>query len=100
MSSNGEKKRRSDNQGSNERSGKKVKSNHENGNNGDRDTEKMTKKVDPLEQNGLYAAEMFAAHVARQHVLSCIVISEWIKYCTHIDELTAPGRRYDIYMVF
>ena len=99
MSSNGEKKRRSDNQGSNERSGKKVKSNHENGNNGDRDTEKMTKKVDPLEQNGLYAVEI-AAHAACQHVLSCIVISKWIKYCTPIDELTTPGRQYDIYMVF
>jgi len=34
--------------------------------------DKVTKKIDPMEQNGLYAAEIFATHVARQHVLSFV----------------------------
>jgi len=100
MNSNGGNKRPSDSQGSNERGSKRIKSNTENSNTEHLDTEKLAKKIDPMEQNGLYAAEMFAAHVARQHVLSCVVNSRWIKYCSHIDELTTLVRRYDIYMVF
>ncbi|KAG2132299.1 uncharacterized protein EDB93DRAFT_1309956 [Suillus bovinus] len=34
---------------------------------------KEPKKIPPVVQNGLYAAEMFAAHTARQHVISFIV---------------------------
>jgi len=76
MGDNGEKKRPSDDQDSNEHSGKRIKIDHESSNHEGCDTEKMTRKFDSM---GLYAAEMFAAHVARQHVLSCVVNSKWFK---------------------
>ncbi|KAG2159495.1 uncharacterized protein EDB93DRAFT_1245290 [Suillus bovinus] len=39
---------------------------------------KKSKKLHPIIQNGLYAAEMFAAHTARQHVISFIVNNDII----------------------
>ncbi|KAG2337730.1 hypothetical protein BDR05DRAFT_1045369 [Suillus weaverae] len=40
--------------------------------------EKEPKKIHPIVQNGLYVAEMFAAHIARQHVISFIVNNDII----------------------
>ncbi|KIK32859.1 hypothetical protein CY34DRAFT_814033 [Suillus luteus UH-Slu-Lm8-n1] len=39
---------------------------------------KEPKKLNAIVQNGLYAAEMFAAHIARQHVISFIVNNDII----------------------
>jgi hypothetical protein len=75
------KKRTSENLGSSEPTSKRVRSNNEDPNN-----EKLPKKTDPLEQNGMYAAEMFAAHVARQYVISCVVDSKSMRH-----------RRYTVY---
>ena len=62
-------KRPSDNAPPNQLESKRVKSNKEKS---DVDDEKE-KKIDPIVQNGLYAAEMFAPHIARRHVISFIV---------------------------
>jgi hypothetical protein len=67
------KKRTSDNVDSNERSNKRAKSNNEN-----RNVEDEAEKPHPAVQNGLYVAEMFAAHIARQHVISCVVMSKYL----------------------
>jgi hypothetical protein len=48
------------------------------GNNDNQDEEKEPKKIHPIVQNGLYVAEMFAAHIARQHVISFIVNNDCI----------------------
>jgi len=70
LKNKGDKKRPSDHLRSNEPSSKRSKSNNEN--NGD-EKEKEPKKIHPNVQNGLYVAEMFAAHTARQHVISYVV---------------------------
>ncbi|KAG1805113.1 uncharacterized protein HD556DRAFT_1437275 [Suillus plorans] len=44
----------------------------------DRTEEKEPIKPHPIVQNGLYVAEMFAAHIARQHVISFIVNNDYI----------------------
>ncbi|KAG1787204.1 uncharacterized protein HD556DRAFT_1503681 [Suillus plorans] len=48
------------------------------GNNENETEEKDPKKPHPVVQNGLYVAEMFAAHIARQHVISLIVNNDHI----------------------
>ncbi|KAG1793252.1 uncharacterized protein HD556DRAFT_513768 [Suillus plorans] len=48
------------------------------GNNEDRTEEDEPTKPPPIVQNGLYVAEMFAAHIARQHVISFIVNNDCI----------------------
>ncbi|KAG1901817.1 uncharacterized protein F5891DRAFT_1277565 [Suillus fuscotomentosus] len=48
------------------------------GNNEDRTEEDDPAKPPPIVQNGLYVAEMFAAHIARQHVISFIVNNDYI----------------------
>ncbi|KAG1901769.1 uncharacterized protein F5891DRAFT_1144295 [Suillus fuscotomentosus] len=48
------------------------------GNNEDRTEEDDPTKPPPIVQNGLYVAEMFAAHIARQHVISFIVNNDYI----------------------
>ncbi|KAG2363911.1 hypothetical protein BDR07DRAFT_1402782 [Suillus spraguei] len=40
--------------------------------------EMQSTKPHPIVQNGLYAAEMFAAHIARQHVVSFIINNDYI----------------------
>ncbi|KAG2339967.1 hypothetical protein BDR05DRAFT_991741 [Suillus weaverae] len=40
--------------------------------------ERDPRKPHPAVQNGLYVAEMFAAHIARQHVISFIVNNDYI----------------------
>ncbi|KAG2121601.1 hypothetical protein DEU56DRAFT_833995 [Suillus clintonianus] len=49
----------------------------DNGNENEKKEEKKEKK-NPIIQNGLYVAEMFAAHVARLHVISFIVKNDII----------------------
>jgi hypothetical protein len=39
---------------------------------------KESQKIHPALQNGLYAAELFAAHIARQSVITYIVESKWM----------------------
>ncbi|KAG1720577.1 uncharacterized protein EDB91DRAFT_1230992 [Suillus paluster] len=63
-----EKKRSSNHLPSNEPASKRAKSNNETG-----IEEKEPKKLPPNVQNGMYVAEMFAANIARQHVISCVV---------------------------
>ncbi|KAG1793255.1 uncharacterized protein HD556DRAFT_1270987 [Suillus plorans] len=48
------------------------------GNNEDRTEEDEPTKIPAIVQNGLYIAEMFAAHIARQHVISFIVNNDYI----------------------
>ncbi|KAG2127931.1 uncharacterized protein EDB93DRAFT_1340893 [Suillus bovinus] len=50
------------------------------GNNENRTEETEPRKLHPIVQNGLYVAEMFAAHIARQHVISLIVNND----CIHV----------------
>jgi hypothetical protein len=47
----------------------------------DQNEEKEPKKIHAIVQNGLYVAEMFAAHIARQHVISFIVNSKFLGCC-------------------
>ncbi|KAG0698935.1 hypothetical protein DFH29DRAFT_834252 [Suillus ampliporus] len=68
LKSKGDKKRTSDHLRSSEPRSKRPKSNNENKGN-----EKEPKKIHPIVQNGLYVAEMFAAHMARLHVISFVV---------------------------
>ncbi|KAG2036609.1 hypothetical protein BDR03DRAFT_921315 [Suillus americanus] len=44
----------------------------------DKKKKKELRKLHPVVQNGLYVAEMFAAHTARQHVISFIVNNDII----------------------
>ncbi|KAG2346936.1 hypothetical protein BDR05DRAFT_759322 [Suillus weaverae] len=48
------------------------------GNSENQTKEKEPRKPHPVVQNGLYVAEMFAAHIARQHVISFIVNNDYI----------------------
>ena len=73
-SSTGANKRTSDNSDQ-PTSNKRLKGNNENPNN------EKSKITDPMAQNGMYAAEMFAADVARQHVISCLVNSKSLMAC-------------------
>ena len=67
----GDKKRTSDNlDSSNEPNSKRLKSNNE------KPKDEEEPKDHPVVQNGLYAAEMMAAHVARQNVISSIIKSK------------------------
>ena len=43
---------------------------------------KEPKKLHPVVQNGLYVAEMFAAHIARQNVISFVVDGELRRCCS------------------
>jgi hypothetical protein len=62
-------KRPSDSTPPNQPESKRARSNKEKP---DVDDEKE-KAIDPIVQNGLYAAEMFAPHIARRHVISFLV---------------------------
>ncbi|KAG0700633.1 hypothetical protein DFH29DRAFT_613654 [Suillus ampliporus] len=55
--------------------------------------EKEPKKLHPIVQNGLYAAEMFAAHIARLHVISSIVMNDiiYIWYFDRQDVIQCSG---------
>lgn len=71
-------KRGSDNLGSNEPPNiKRHKQDKEEKGEGEEGI-KEPKKLNAIVQNGLYAAEMFAAHIARQHVISFIVNNDII----------------------
>jgi hypothetical protein len=48
------------------------------GNDDNQFEEKESTKPHPIVQNGLYVAEMFAAHIARQHVISFLVNNDLI----------------------
>ncbi|KAG1902515.1 uncharacterized protein F5891DRAFT_978432 [Suillus fuscotomentosus] len=48
------------------------------GNNEDRTEEDDPAKPPPIVQNGLYIAEMFMAHIMRQHIISFIVNNNYI----------------------
>ncbi|KAG1730177.1 hypothetical protein EDB19DRAFT_1913000 [Suillus lakei] len=48
------------------------------GNNENQTENKEPKTTHPVVQNGLYVAEMFAAHIARLHVISFIVNNDYI----------------------
>jgi len=63
-------KRPSDNAPPNQPETKRARSNKEKPDDNDDEKEK---KIHPIVQNGLYAAEMFAPHIARRHVISFIV---------------------------
>ena len=67
-------KRPHDGQPSNEARSKRTKSNNE------PPMEEEPEKLHPNVQNGLYVAEMFAAHIARQSVISCVIMSKSFKY--------------------
>ena len=62
--------RPSDNAPPNQPESKRAKSNKEKP---DDDDDEEEKKIHPIVQNGLYAAEMFAPHIARRHVISLVV---------------------------
>jgi hypothetical protein len=64
-------KRPSDNAHPNQPESKRAKSNKEKPD--DDDDDEKEKKIHPIVQNGLYAAEMFAPHIARRHVISFVV---------------------------
>ncbi|KAG1804617.1 hypothetical protein EV424DRAFT_1517365 [Suillus variegatus] len=61
------------------------------GNNQDRTEEDDPAKVPAIIQNGLYVAEMFAAHIARQHVISFIVNNDYIYVWVCDRETTIQG---------
>ncbi|KAG1719638.1 uncharacterized protein EDB91DRAFT_1351878 [Suillus paluster] len=79
----GDKKRTSGHLDSSEPSSKRPKSNNENQGN-----EKEPKRIHPIVQNGVYVAELFAAHVARQHVISCVVNDDML-YLWYFDRQNA-----------
>jgi hypothetical protein len=56
-------------------------------------------KLHPVVQNGLYAAEMFAAHFARQSVISYVVKSKLMNYCRSPMPLIAHTRRHNLHLV-
>ncbi|KAG0693398.1 hypothetical protein DFH29DRAFT_1084235 [Suillus ampliporus] len=81
--SQGENKRTSDHLRSSEPASKRIKSNNDN-----RTEEKDPKKLPPNVQNGIYVAEMFAANIARQHVISYVVNNDVI-YMWYFDRQDA-----------
>lgn len=92
-STTGANKRTSDNSDQ-PTSNKRSKGNNENPN------KEKTKITDPMVQNGMYAAEMFAADVARQHVISCLVNSKSLMACCGPGVKLIPfGRRHAIHLV-
>ncbi|KAG1730541.1 uncharacterized protein EDB91DRAFT_783481 [Suillus paluster] len=82
-----DKKRNSGHLDSNEPPAKRSRSNNE------KTDEKEPKKHHPVVQNGLYAAEMFAAHIARLHVISSIVMNDviYIWYFDRQDVIQCSG---------
>ncbi|OJA20354.1 hypothetical protein AZE42_12668, partial [Rhizopogon vesiculosus] len=84
MATRSSQKRNAETLGSNEgtTNSKRVKSNNEDPN------DEKPKRTDPIAQNGMYAAEMFAAHPMRQHVISCVVEDETI-YIWYFDRQNA-----------
>jgi len=91
----GNKKRTSNNLGSNsEPNSKRLKSNNEKA----KDEEEP--KEPPVVQNGLYATEMMAAHVARQNVISSIMRSKSSKRQRCLIALISRARRHPLRMVF
>ncbi|OJA14918.1 hypothetical protein AZE42_12843, partial [Rhizopogon vesiculosus] len=75
-------KRPYDGQPSNEARSKRTKSNNE------PPMEEEPEKLHPNVQNGLYVAEMFAAHIARQSVISCVIMND-ILYVWYFDRQDA-----------
>jgi hypothetical protein len=57
-------------------------------------------KIHPVLQNGLYAAELFAAHTVRQSVITYVVEGKLVKFCRCLVKLIARTRRYDLPVVF
>ena len=92
----GDKKRPSDHLPSNEPSSKRPRSNQPRGD----EKEKEPKKIHPNVQNGLYVAEIFAAHVARQHVFSLVVNSKSTDCCRPLVKLITRTRRRHLCVVF
>ncbi|OAX31911.1 hypothetical protein K503DRAFT_34340 [Rhizopogon vinicolor AM-OR11-026] len=79
-----EKKRNSEHLTSNEPNSKRSKSNNEK-------NDAVKEKKEPIKlpaivQNEMYVAEMFASHVARQHVISHVVNGKSMGYCRHVVE--------------
>ena len=88
---NRDKKRTSDNLGSNnEPNSKRLKSNNE---------KPKEKKEHPVIQSGLYTAEMMAAYVARQNIISSIIRSKSSKRQTST-ALISRARRHPSRLVF
>ncbi|KAG0706679.1 hypothetical protein DFH29DRAFT_137520 [Suillus ampliporus] len=85
-------KRNSDHLHSNEPPTKRSRSNNEKKAD-EKVDEKEPKKLHPIVQNGLYAAEMFAAHIARLHVISSIVMNDiiYIWYFDRQDVIQCSG---------
>jgi hypothetical protein len=83
--SKGDNKRTSDTQADSECGSKKVK--------------KEPAKLHPVVQNGLYAAEMFAAHFARQSVIFYVVESKLMNCCRSPMPLIAYTRRHNLHLV-
>ncbi|KAG0698153.1 hypothetical protein DFH29DRAFT_1081979 [Suillus ampliporus] len=81
--SKGKNKRTSDHLRSSEPASKRTKSNNDT-----RTEEKDPKKLPPNVQNGIYVAEMFAANIARQHVISYVVNNDVI-YMWYFDRQDA-----------
>jgi len=91
----GDKKRTSNNLGSNnEPNSKRLKSN------GEKPKDEEEPKEHPAVQNGLYAAEMMAAHVARQNVISSIIRSKSSKRQRCLIALISRARRHPFRIVF
>jgi len=90
------KKRDSGHLPSTKRSTKQSKSNNEQNDEG---KEKEPIKLPAIVQNGMYVAEMFSAHIARQHVISCVVNGKSM-CCKLLVELNTSSRRRDLYLVF
>lgn len=83
-----EKKRNSD-LASDGPSKKRPKSNNEKN---EEEEKKEPIRLPAIVQNGLYVAEMFAAHTARQHVISCVVNGKSMQYCRLVVDLITPFR--------
>lgn len=57
--------------------------------------------LDAMIQNGLYVAEMFAAHVARPYVVSYIVVGKSVLCCFGLlIQLIIFFRRHDLHVAF
>jgi hypothetical protein len=86
-----EKKRNSDHLTSDGPSKKRPKSNNEKN---DEEEKKEPIRLPAIVQNGLYVAEMFAAHMhtARQCVISCVVNGKSMQYCRPVLDLITPFR--------
>jgi hypothetical protein len=57
-------------------------------------------KIHPVLQNGLYAAELFAAHIVRQSVITYVVEGKLMKFYRCLVKLIARTRRHDLPVVF